>query len=107
MAKDPKMNIFARTEQPKPEKQQPDNSDLDLGNVKATGVGLRVGELAALDAIGAELGELLGSEPVARNTLMREAVRRFILAFRAGDITIDDLAKKFERPEKPKPKYIP
>ncbi len=34
----------------------PDLSDLDEGNIQSTGVGLRKGEILALDAIGAALG---------------------------------------------------
>jgi hypothetical protein len=73
----------------------------------AQGVGMRPGELAALDAIGAELGAALGVQAITKNALMREAVRRFIIAWRAGEITAEDLAEVFKPPAKPKAKYNP
>jgi hypothetical protein len=101
MAKKPDLsNIFAKTEG----KGQADLSDLDEGNIRPTGVGLREGEISALDDIGRELGGLMDAEPIARNALMRIATRRFIAAVRAGDITLEELAEYFDRPEKPQPK---
>ncbi len=91
-------DIFKKTEQ---EAGGVDLSDLDAGPIKATGVGLRVGELEALEKIGAELGEQLNTEPVARNALVRIAVRELIKNYRAGRL---DLLPFFEAPEKPKPK---
>jgi len=94
--------IFKKTEpgtQP-----QADHSDLNSGNIRATGVGLREGEITALDALGAALGDFMDAEPIARNALIRIAVRRFILAHRSGDITLQELAEYFDRPEKPQPK---
>lgn len=82
-------------------KSDPEISDLDEGVIKATGVGLKEGEIAALEAIGMQLGELLGTEAVARNALVRIAVRELIKAHRAGTI---DLAAYFEKPAKPKPR---
>lgn len=81
-----------------------DYGDLDKGNIQPTGVGLREGELEALTAIGDDLGDYLESEPVARNALMRIAIRKFIIDYREDNISIDDLAGYFKTPEKPKPK---
>jgi hypothetical protein len=83
---------------------QPDISDLDAGNIKSTGVGIREGELQALDLLGAELGEYLGADPVARNAIMRIAIRRFLEDYRAGRLTLADLAERFTTPAKPQPK---
>ena len=79
-------------------------AELDKGNIKPTGVGLRVGEIEALDKIGAALGQELKADPVARNTLIRIAVRSLLLAFYTGKMSIDDLLPFFTVPEKPKPK---
>jgi hypothetical protein len=103
VAKQPNLNIFAKTEGPTEHHEQ-DNSDLDNGNIRSTGIGLREGEIDALDGIGAALGEVIGTEPIARNALMRIAVRRFIEAYRAGAITLGDLANYFDKPEKPSPR---
>lgn len=78
---------------------KPNLNDLDEGVIKPVGVGLREGEIAALEAIGAELGELLGTEPITRNALTRIAVQRLIADYRAGRV---DLAAQFEKPPKPK-----
>jgi len=91
-------DIFKRTEAGE---GGPDLTDLEEGNIMSTGVGLRRGEIVALDAIGRALGEQLGSEPVARNALIRLAARRLIAEYRAGKL---DLLPFFETPEKPKPK---
>lgn len=88
-----KLDIFRKTE-----------GDLDAGKIQATGVGLRQGELAALEALGAELGNHLNAEPVARNTLMRIAIRRLLESYLAGELTLDELGGYFETPEKPQPK---
>ena len=77
-----------------------DLSDLDRGNIQPTGVGLRQGEIDALDAIGKILGKTLMSGPVARNALIRIAARRLIAEYRAGKV---DLLHYFRKPEKPRP----
>jgi hypothetical protein len=97
-------NIFAKTEPGQTGQAPADNSDLDNGNIKSTGVGLREGEIAALDAIGRQLGDFLQSEPVARNAITRIAIRRMIEDYRAGKITLDELGAYFDRPEKPQPR---
>lgn len=85
---------IARQEQPQAEQPAPpaDNSDLDKGNIKPTGIGLRAGEIAALSAIAGRLG-------VARNALMRAFIRWAILEYRAGRL---DLADNIEQPPPPK-----
>jgi hypothetical protein len=75
-----------QTEQPG--QAAPDNSDLDEGNIRPMGVGLRAGEVAALDVIAGQLG-------IARNALIHYAVRWFLLQYRAGKV---DLAGKVEEP---------
>ena len=74
--------LFRKTEKPKGLQQWPeDNSDLDLGRIMPSGVGLRTGEIAALDQIALR-------HDVARNGLIRFAVRKFILDYRAGEIDL-------------------
>lgn len=89
-----KLDLFKKTE----------GGGLDEGNIRATGVGITEGEIAALDALAAELGAHLQAEPVARNTLMRIAIRRLLESYLAGGLTLDELAGYFEIPDKPKPK---
>ncbi len=82
-------NIFAKTEPA----QGGDLADLDAGRIRPTGVGLKEGEIAALDALGQELGG------ISRNALIRFAVRYLIAQTRAGEI---DLGQYAQAPEKPK-----
>jgi hypothetical protein len=84
-------DVFKKTEAEQPEI---DVSDLDRGNIQSTGVGLRKGEIDALDAIGESLGG------IARNALIRFAVRRFLLDYRAGKV---DMSGYLKEPEPPKP----
>jgi hypothetical protein len=86
---DKKLNVFSKTEQTEP---QADNSDLDTGVIKSTGVGLKTGEITALQAI-ADTFEL------ARNSVMRIGLRWFIAQYRAGKI---DLSAYIENPPPPK-----
>jgi len=102
MAEKKQLSVFSKTGAQSAAARQ--DFDLDRGNIKSTGIGLREGEIAALDQIGAELGDLLGTEPVARNAVMRLAVRAFLETIRDGEMTPADLAGQFERPEKPKPR---
>lgn len=78
MAEKKKLDIFAKTE---PTTPPTDNSDLDEGPIKPIGVGVREGEVLALDKIAEHYG-------VARNAILRFAVRFFIQEFRAGNIDI-------------------
>ena len=86
-------NIFARTE---PDATPPavDTSDLDKGNIRAVGVGLTGGEMAAVQAIADAKG-------LARNAVLRYAVRLFIIQYRAGKI---DLSQHIQEPPTPKKK---
>jgi hypothetical protein len=93
-------NIFAKTETPK----VTSDLDLDQGNIRAVGIGLRGGEVAGLDAVAQALTEHLGCAPLARNAIGRLAIRRFLEGWQAGDITLDDLAEHFNLPDKPQPK---
>ena len=109
MAKQEQVNkamseIVGGVKAPKAEQPQGEYNDLDAGRIQATGVGLREGELAALAAIGEELGDYLDADPVSRNALMRIAIRTFIVSYRDGTLSPAELAAYFERPEKPKPK---
>lgn len=81
--------IFKRTE---PGESEQDNSDLDSGNIQSTGVGLREGEITALDQIASEL-------EVSRNAVLRFAVRWFLLKYRSGDV---DLSGYVEAPPPPR-----
>lgn len=94
-------DLFKKTE---PGPGRADQSDLDRGNIRATGVGLREGEISALDAIGTAVGAYLDAETVSRNSIIRIATRRLILAYRSGELGIADIAAYFHTPEKPKPK---
>lgn len=71
-----------------------ENGDLDEGNIRPVGVGLTAGEVRALDEIAQELG-------VARNAVLRYAVRDFIKRCRAGEV---DLSDKVKAPPAPKKK---
>lgn len=85
-------DLFAKTD-----------TGLDSGNIKPIACGLREGETAALDAIAAELAEHTKSD-IARNSVMRIAVRRFLESYLAGELTLDELGGYFKTPEKPKPR---
>lgn len=71
-----------------------DNSDLDQGRILQSGVGLKEGEMQALDAIGKELGG------IARNALMRYAVRRLIIDYRAGRLNLEAFVTTPPEPKK-------
>lgn len=86
MAEKQKLAVFSRTE---PATAPADNSDLKTGNVRAVGVGLRAGEIAALDAIAAEYG-------ISRGAAIKLALRLFIIDHRAGRV---NLSQYVEEPE--------
>jgi hypothetical protein len=90
MAKKQTVNkgIFSRTEKARPA----DNSDLG-GTIKALGVGLTEGEIAALDDIAAE-------NEIARNAVLRYAAHSVIVAYRAGEIDLSGLIVKPPTPKK-------
>lgn len=93
MAEKKPLSIFTRTG-PGPEPEPMDNSDLDQGNIKPLGVGVREGEIAALDGIAKNYG-------VARNAILRFAVRYFIQQYRAGQV---DLSQFIYTPPTPSKK---
>lgn len=70
-------------------------TNLDEGNIRQTGVGLREGEIEALDKIGQELGD------VARNALLRYGARLLIAMYRAGRL---NLAGDVQTPPAPRKK---
>lgn len=89
MARKPTLNNpLAKTSKGEPV----DAADLDAGNIRTTGVGLRDGELQAVDNLAERLG-------VARNALLRFAIRWFILETRAGNVELDQFV---EIPPEPK-----
>lgn len=91
---DKKLNVFAKTEPGEPNPAVTGNADLDRGNIQATGIGLRAGELEALQAIADRLD-------LARNAVMRWGLRWFILQYRAGKV---DLSQFIVEPPPPKKK---
>ena len=93
-------NLFARTGSDKPNPLE--GIDRKAGVIRPTGVGIREGEITGLKAIGTELGNKLGTEAVAVNALVVTAIQRFLDDVAAGRLTIDDLAKEWETPAKPK-----
>lgn len=76
------------------ETQPADLSDLDQGRIQTLGVGLTQGERDALQAIADE-------NEVARNAVMRFAMRYFLGEYRAGRIRL-----AVEEPPPPKKKLI-
>ena len=78
-------SIFAKTE-PQATPAKGENSDLDSGNIRPSGVGLREGEIKALDDIAAVFG-------LSRNALLHFAARRLILDYRAGRLDLSELVE--------------
>lgn len=79
-------SIFAKTEpQPQPKPENP-NADLDSGNIRPSGVGLKDGEIKALD----QIAEVYG---LSRNALLHYAARRLILDYRAGRLDLSELVE--------------
>jgi hypothetical protein len=83
-------NPFARTEG---KAAAPDLSDLDEGVIKSTGIGLRQGEIRAVD----ELAEGIG---VSRNALLRWIVRWFLKEHRSGRVDPGDFVEEPPPPKK-------
>lgn len=105
-----RLGVLAKTETT-PQPGQP-GPDLEAGIVRPVGVGLRDGEIAALDTIARDVGIELSGDPdrpdaVSRNSLCREAIRRFIKAYYAGNTNAAELASLWEKPEQPRAKYRP
>ena len=84
-------DIFRKTEAGE---GSPDLSDLDRGRIQTLGVGLTDGERDALQAIADAHG-------VARNAVMRFAMRYFLADYRAGQVQLST-----EEPPPPKKKLI-
>lgn len=74
------LEVFAKTG-PGAEQPEGDLSDLDAGHVRPIGIGLREGEILALDSIAAEYA-------ISRGSVMRIALRLFIRDFRAGKVDL-------------------
>lgn len=64
------------------QKAKAGNADLNEGKIAPVGTGLTLGEKAALK-------EIAESHDFTLNALMRFALRRFIVDFRAGKIDLD------------------
>ena len=105
MAK-PRLGILGGSaEHPRPAGLDKIDIETDPGNIRQTGVGLREKEIQALDYIGELLGEKLDAQPVARNALIRHAVRRLIAQVQSGELQLADLAALFDAPGKPRARY--
>lgn len=88
----------APAQEPAQEKPWPsDNSDLDEGRIISNGVGIKEGELRALGVMAKKYG-------ITRNALLRLAVRKLILAERAGTADIQSVEPEIKTPRR-KPIY--
>jgi len=100
MAKRPTLNtdkessLLSSTAKDEPEQN---NSDLNEGRIVASGVGLKEGELAAIEALAAEYG-------ITKNAFMRLAIRRFVEMVRRREIDLND-SIEVKKTETRKPKY--
>jgi len=94
MAKEPTINIFSKTEQA--DYQDVDISDLDAGRTIPQGVGIKEGTIDALQSLASQF-------KISRNALMKFAIRRFLLDYRAGKINLSEF---IEIPPEPKRKII-
>lgn len=105
-------DMFAPTTTGAPQPEQPatpptelipqhpaDNSDLRRGRIIPSGVGLSEGERDALDAISDRYD-------IARNALIRYAVRRFLIEYRQGNIDLAGLADKPRPIRQPKRQIV-
>lgn len=61
---------------------KPATVDLDAGRIQATSVGLKTGEVEALDQIGQIYG-------LKRNAVMRLIIREWLVKFQAGEVSLD------------------
>lgn len=92
MAKKPDINIFSKTEEA--DYSEVDISDLGTGRTVPQGVGIKEGTLNALQALAEK-------HKLSRNALMKFAIRRFLLDYRAGRI---NLSEYIDIPPEPKRK---
>lgn len=93
MAKDEKLGGLLSGHKPEPGSNTVDNSDLENGLIRPSGVGLREGEIMALDAIAQHY-------EISRNSLLRLAARRLIMAYRAGELDLTDMITTPPTPKK-------
>jgi hypothetical protein len=94
MAKDEKLGGLLNGRQHAEGEAPPvDNSDLEEGNIRPSGVGLREGEIQALDVIA-------GRYDVSRNSLLRLAARRLIFDYRAGRLDLEGMIETPKTPRK-------
>ena len=92
MAKEPSINIFSKTDQA--DYQDIDITDLETGRTIPQGVGIKEGTINALQSLAEQY-------QVSRNALMKFAIRRFLLDYRAGKINLSEF---IEIPPDPKRK---
>lgn len=76
------------------EKPSPYFTDLDAGKLKTISVGLKEGEIAALDQVADTLG-------LARNSLTRYIIRRFLVDYQAGRVEVEVEEKVNRSPKLP------
>jgi hypothetical protein len=93
MAKDEKLGGLLSGSKPEPGSNEVDNSDLEQGLIRPSGVGLREGEIMALDAIAQHY-------EISRNAILRLAARRLIMDFRAGRLDIESMITTPATPKK-------
>jgi ABC-type sugar transport system ATPase subunit len=91
MVKKQPLEVFSKTE-PEPGA----SFDLEAGHVRPIGLGLRDGEILALDTIAGGYG-------LSRGSLMRIVLRLFIRSWEAGQV---DLSQYVAIPDTPKNKAI-
>lgn len=80
MADKKRLEVFTKSG-PGQQSESGDLSDLETGHVRPIGIGLREGEITALDSIAVEHG-------ISRGGVIRIAIRLFIRDFRAGKIDL-------------------
>jgi len=85
MADKKPLGVFTSTETTPPTPGD-EFSDLDRGRIVAQGVGLKEGELDALNNLAAQ-------HNVKRNSLMRWAIRYFLVKVLSGEIDLNDFIK--------------
>lgn len=71
-----------------------DTKSLDAGKLKTVSVGLKEGEIEALDQIA-------GDQKIARNSLMRYIIRRFLVDYQEGRVTVEIEEKTTRSPKMP------
>lgn len=76
---------------------KPATVDLDAGRIQATSVGLKTGEVEALDQIATQNG-------LKRNALMRLIIREWLVKHQRGEVSLDQyrqeiVATKWQLPK--------